>query len=75
MNTVFISHAATDSVIARGISSILQEQGIFAPTEEFNSNEESLALILQADIFVSLFHANQPNLFFELGYAMGSGHM
>lgn len=79
---VFISHSATDADWARSFAQALKERGVSVWFDEFNvqpgeSWREALeAGLRSSDVLVALFDAessSKPNLFFELGAALGMG--
>lgn len=82
MRTVFISHTARDTEWARSFAKALKERGVSVWFDEFDVQPgESLREALEAglrnsDVFVALLDAEapaKPNLFFELGAAIGMG--
>ena len=82
MRTVFISHTARDTEWARSFAKALKERGVSVWFDEFDVQPgESLRETLEAglrnsDVFVALLDAEapaKPNLFFELGAAIGMG--
>lgn len=82
MRKVFISHTARDTEWARSFAKALKERGVSVWFDEFDVQlGESLREALEAglrnsDVFVALLDADapaKPNLFFELGAAIGMG--
>jgi hypothetical protein len=80
--TVFISHSAGDADWARSFAQALKERGVSVWFDEFDVRPgESVRDALEAglrssDVLVALLDANspsRPNLFFELGAALGMG--
>jgi hypothetical protein len=80
--TVFISHSAGDADWARSFAKALKERGVSVWFDEFDVRPgESVRDALEAglrgsDVLVALLDANapsRPNLFFELGAALGMG--
>lgn len=79
---VFISHSVRDSEWARAFAEALQQRGLSVWLDEFNvSLGDSLVDALEkalrdSDIVVTLVDkdtVHAPNLFFELGAAIGMG--
>jgi hypothetical protein len=79
---VFISHSARDSDWARSFARALKEKGVTVWFDEFDVRPgESVRDALEAglrgsDVLVPLLDAepsSTPNLFFELGAALGMG--
>ena len=82
MRKVFISHTARDTEWARSFAKALQERGVSVWFDEFDVQPgESLREALESglrtsDVLVALLDAEapaKPNLFFELGAAIGMG--
>jgi hypothetical protein len=82
MGKVFISHTARDTEWARSFARALKERGVSVWFDEFDVQPgESLREALESglrnsDVFVALLDAeapSRPNLFFELGAAIGMG--
>jgi len=82
MRKVFISHTARDTEWARSFAKALKERGVSVWLEEFDVQPgESVRDALESgfrnsDVFVALLDADapaKPNLFFELGAAIGMG--
>jgi hypothetical protein len=82
MQKVFISHTAHDTEWARSFAKALKERGVTVWFDEFDVQPgESLREALESglrnsDVFVALLDAEapaKPNLFFELGAAIGMG--
>jgi hypothetical protein len=82
MRKVFISHTARDTDWARSFAKALKERGISVWFDEFDVRPgESLRDALESglrdsDVLVALLDAEapaKPNLFFELGAAIGMG--
>lgn len=82
MRKVFISHTAQDADWARSFAHALQQRGVSVWFDEFDVRPgESLRDALEAglrgsDVLVQLLDAefpSSPNLFFELGAAIGMG--
>ena len=82
MKKVFISHTAHDSDWARSFAKALQERGVTVWFDEFDVQPgDSLRDALESglrdsDVLVALLDAEAPawpNLFFELGAAIGMG--
>jgi hypothetical protein len=82
MRKVFISHTARDTEWARSFAKALKERGVSVWFDEFDVQPgEPLREALEAglrnsDVFVALLDAEtpaKPNLFFELGAAIGMG--
>lgn len=82
MRKVFISHTARDTEWARSFARALKERGVSVWFDEFDVQPgESLREALESglrnsDVFVALLDAEapaKPNLFFELGAAIGMG--
>jgi hypothetical protein len=82
MGKVFISHTAGDAEWARSFAQALKQRGISVWFDEFDVQPgESLRNALESglrssDVLVALLDAEaptQPNLFFELGAAIGMG--
>jgi len=82
MRKVFISHTARDTEWARSFARALKERGVNVWFDEFDVQPgESLREALESglrnsDVFVALLDAEapaKPNLFFELGAAIGMG--
>jgi len=82
MQKVFISYTAHDTEWARSFAKALKERGVSVWFDEFDVQPgESLREALESglrnsDIFVALLDAEapaKPNLFFELGAAIGMG--
>jgi hypothetical protein len=82
MQKVFISHTARDTEWARSFAKALKERGVSVWLDEFDVQPgESLREALESglrnsDVFVALLDAEapaKPNLFFELGAAIGMG--
>jgi len=80
--TVFISHSARDADWARSFAQALKEKGVNVWFDEFDVHPgESVRDALEAglrgsDVLVALLDAespSRPNLFFELGAAIGMG--
>ncbi len=80
--SVFISHSARDTDWARSFAQVLKERGVTVWFDEFDVQlGESLRDALEAglrnsDVLVTLLDADsssKPNLFFELGAAIGMG--
>lgn len=80
--TVFISHSAQDADWARSFAQALKERGVTVWFDEFDVRPgESVRDALEAglrtsDVLVALLDAespSRPNLFFELGAAIGMG--
>jgi nucleoside 2-deoxyribosyltransferase len=80
--TVFISHSAGDADWARSFAQALKERGVSVWFDEFDVRPgESVRDALEAglrssDVLVALLDADspsKPNLFFELGAALGMG--
>jgi hypothetical protein len=79
---VFISHSAVDADWARSFAQALQQRGVTVWFDEFDVRPgESLREALEAglrgsEVLVALLdpeHPARPNLFFELGAAIGMG--
>jgi nucleoside 2-deoxyribosyltransferase len=79
---VFISHSARDADWARSFAQALKERGVTVWFDEFDVQPgESVRDALEAglrssDVLVALLDAespSKPNLFFELGAAIGMG--
>src|SRR5207244_3561474 len=79
---VFISHSAGDADWARSFAQALKERGVTVWFDEFDLRPgESVRDALEAglrssDVLVALLDADspsRPNLFFELGAAIGMG--
>jgi hypothetical protein len=79
---VFISHSARDADWARSFAQALKERGVTVWFDEFDVRPgESVRDALEAglrgsDVLVALLDADspsRPNLFFELGAAIGMG--
>lgn len=79
---VFISHSALDAEWARSFAQALQQRGVAVWFDEFDVHPgESLREALESglrgsDVFVALLDPDypaKPNLFFELGAAIGMG--
>ncbi len=82
MGKVFISHTAADADWARSFAQALKQRGVSVWFDEFDVRPgESLREALESglrgsDILVALLDAEfpaKPNLFFELGAAIGMG--
>jgi len=82
MRKVFISHTARDTDWARSFAKALKDRGISVWFDEFDVQPgESLRDALESglrdsDVLVALLDAEapaKPNLFFELGAAIGMG--
>ena len=82
MKKGFISHSARDADWARCFAQALKERGVTVWFDEFDVRPgESLRDALESglrnsDVLVALLDANmpaRPNLFFELGAAIGMG--
>jgi hypothetical protein len=82
MQKVFISHTTRDTDWARSFAKALQERGVNVWFDEFNVHPgESWRDALESglrdsDVLVALVDAEapaNPNLFFELGAAIGMG--
>lgn len=82
MGRVFISHTARDTEWARSFAKALKERGVSVWFDEFDVQPgEPLRDALESglrnsDVFVALLDADapaRPNLFFELGAAIGMG--
>jgi TIR domain len=82
MEKVFISHTAQDTDWARSFAQALQQRGVSVWFDEFDVRPgESLRDALESglrssDVLVALLDADspsRPNLFFELGAAIGMG--
>src|SRR5207249_570773 len=82
MGKVFISHPAGDADWARSFARALQQRGVSVWFDEFDvrpgeSLRDALELGLRtSDVLVALLDAesaSKPNLFFELGAAIGMG--
>jgi hypothetical protein len=81
MQKVFISHTARDTEWARSFAKALKERGVSVWFDEFVQPGESWREALEAglrnsDVFVALLDAEapaKPNLYFELGAAIGMG--
>lgn len=82
MRKVFISHTARDTEWARSFAKALKERGVSVWFDEFDVQlGDSLRDALESglrdsDVFVALLDAEapaKPNLFFELGAAIGMG--
>jgi len=82
MRKVFISHTARDAEWARSFAKALKERGVSVWFDEFDvqpgdSLREALESGLRnSDVLVALLDAEapaKPNLFFELGAAIGMG--
>ena len=82
MRKVFISHTARDAEWARSFAKALKERGVSVWLDEFDVQPgESLRDALESglrnsDVLVALLDADapaKPNLFFELGAAIGMG--
>jgi len=82
MRKVFISHTSRDTEWARSFANALKERGVSVWFDEFDVQPgESLREALESglrnsDVFVALLDAEappKPNLFFELGAAIGMG--
>jgi TIR domain len=82
MQKVFISHTAHDTEWARSFAKALKERGVSVWFDEFDVQPgEPLRDALESglrnsDVFVALLDAEapaKPNLFFELGAAIGMG--
>lgn len=78
MKKVFLSHAKTDTDLFYMLSDVLGDEGVSlfrADTlhagDEWRS--EILAAIRTADIFIAAMDDLNPNVLFELGYALGAG--
>jgi hypothetical protein len=80
--TVFISHSAKDVDWARSFAQALKERGVTVWFDEFDVRPgESLRDAVEAglrssEVLVALLDADsssKPNLFFELGAALGMG--
>jgi predicted nucleotide-binding protein len=80
--TVFISHSAQDADWARSFAQALKERGVTVWFDEFDVRlGESVRDALEAglrtsDVLVALLDSespSRPNLFFELGAAIGMG--
>ncbi len=80
--TVFISHSAQDAGWARSFAQALKERGVTVWFDEFDvrpgeSVRDALEVGLRtSDVLVALLDAESsalPNLFFELGAAIGMG--
>ena len=80
--SVFISHSARDTDWARSFAQALKERGVTVWFDEFDVRlGESLRDALEAglrnsDVLVALLDresSSKPNLFFELGAAIGMG--
>jgi hypothetical protein len=80
--TVFISHSAGDADWARSFAQALKERGVSVWFDEFDVRPgESVRDALEAglrssDVLVALLDSDspsKPNLFFELGAALGMG--
>jgi hypothetical protein len=80
--TVFISHSAGDADWARSFARALKERGVTVWFDEFDVRPgESVRDAVEAglrssDVLVALLDADsssKPNLFFELGAALGMG--
>jgi TIR domain-containing protein len=80
--TVFISHSANDADWARSFAQALKQRGVTVWFDEFNvqpgeSWREALETGLRSsDVLVALLDeqsSSRPNLFFELGAAIGMG--
>jgi hypothetical protein len=79
---VFISHSALDADWARSFAQALKQRGVTVWFDEFDVHPgESLREALESglrgsDVFVALLdpeYPAKPNLFFELGAAIGMG--
>ena len=79
---VFISHSARDAEWARSFAQALKERGVTVWFDEFDVRPgESVRDAIEAglrssDVLVALLDAeapSKPNLFFELGAAIGMG--
>lgn len=82
MRKVFISHTARDTEWARSFAKTLRERGVNVWFEDFDvqlgdSMRDALESGLRnSDVFVALLDIDaptEPNLFFELGAAIGMG--
>jgi len=82
MEKVFISHSAGDAAWARSFAQALKQRGVAVWFDEFDVRPgESLRDALESglrdsDVVVALVDAEspgKPNLFFELGAAIGMG--
>jgi hypothetical protein len=81
MRKVFISYAARDTEWARSFAKALKERGVSVRFDEFDVQPDDSLEALEAglrnsDVFVALLDAEtpaKPNLFFELGAAIGMG--
>lgn len=81
MQKVFISHTARDTEWARSFANALKERGVSVFDESDVKPGEPLREALESglrssDVFVALLDAEtpaKPNLFFELGAAIGMG--
>ena len=80
--SVFISHSARDADWARSFAKALKQRGVTVWFDEFDVRPgESIRDALEAglrnsDVLVALLDAespSRPNLFFELGAAIGMG--
>ncbi len=80
--TVFISHSAVDADWARSFAQALKKRGVTVWFDEFDVRPgESVRDAVEAglrgsDVLVALLDADsssKPNLFFELGAALGMG--
>ena len=83
MRKVFISHTTRDIDWARSFAKALKERGVSVWLDEFDVQPgESLREAMESglrnsDVFVALLDAEtpaKPNLFFELGAAIGMGN-
>jgi len=79
---VFISHSAQDADWARSFAQALKQRGVAVWFDEFDvrpgdSFRDALESGLRSsDVFVALFdteYSSKPNLYFELGAALGMG--
>lgn len=78
MKKVFLSHAKTDTDLFYMLSHVLEEEGVslfradtLQAGDEWRS--EILSAIRSADIFLAALDDLNPNVLFELGYALGAG--
>jgi hypothetical protein len=80
--TVFVSHSAKDSAWARSFAQALKQRGIQVWFDEFDVQPSELwrdaieAGLRNSDVLVALVDgdsSSKPNLFFELGAAIGMG--
>jgi hypothetical protein len=78
MKKVFFSHSNTDSNLYYLLTEVLEQEGlsIFRPDRLYSGGDwqsEILAAIRKSDVFIAAMDDLNPNVLFELGYALGAG--